>query len=82
MQETIMLLYTKYMYVTRFMKKGLTHVIKPRPIMLKFLPIMFLSNAHKNAYYVQYYAHNHIANNMPQFICNLIFFMTRLAYCS
>ena len=57
MQETIMLLYTKYMCVTRFTKKGLIHVML-RPIMLKFLPIMLLSNAHKIAYYVQYYAYN------------------------
>ena len=76
MQETIMFLYTRI-----YVKKGLIHVM-PWPIMLKFLPIMLLSNAHKIAYYVQYYAHNYIANNMPQFICNLIFFMTRLAYCS
>ena len=32
-------------------------VTKPRPIMLKFLPIMLLSNAQKIAYYAQYYAH-------------------------
>ena len=27
--------------------------------MLKFLPIMFLSNAQKVAHYAQYYAHNY-----------------------
>ena len=30
---------------------------RPRPIMLKILPIMFLSSAQKLAYYAQYYAH-------------------------
>jgi len=32
---------------------------RPRPIMLKFLPIMLLSSAQKVTYYAQYYAHNY-----------------------
>ena len=31
---------------------------RPRPIMLKSLPIMLLSSAQKIAHYAQYYAHN------------------------
>ena len=33
--------------------------IKPRPIMLKILPIMLLSSAQKVTHYAQYYAHNY-----------------------
>ena len=33
--------------------------IKPQPIMLKFLPIMLLSNAQKVSFYAQYYAHDY-----------------------
>ena len=32
---------------------------KPQPIMLKYLPIMLLSNAQKIAYYAQYYVHDY-----------------------
>jgi len=32
---------------------------RPRPIMLKFLPIMLLSSAQKVTHYAQYYAHNY-----------------------
>ena len=32
---------------------------KPRPIILKFLPIMLLSSAQNVAYCAQYYAHNY-----------------------
>ena len=30
---------------------------RPRPIMLKILPIMLLSNAQNSTHYAQYYAH-------------------------
>ena len=33
--------------------------IKPRPIILNFLPIMLLSKAQKYDYYAQYYAHDY-----------------------
>ena len=33
---------------------------KPRPIILKFLPIMLLSSAQNVAYYAQYYVHEKI----------------------
>ena len=36
-----------------------SHVAKPQPIMLNFLPIMLLSSAKKFAYYAQYYAHDY-----------------------
>ena len=49
-------------------------ITKPQPIVLDFLPIMLLSNAQKFPYYAQYYA------IMPQFVYDLLFLMTRLAW--
>ena len=41
--------------------------IKPRPIVLKFLPIMLLSNTQK----IAYYAHDY-CNYMPHFVYDFI----------
>jgi len=43
---------------------------RPQPIMLKFLPIMFLSSAQKVTHYAQYYAHNYFiyATVQPQIL--------------
>jgi len=43
---------------------------RPRPIMLKFLPIMLLSSAQKVTHYAQYCAHNYFnyATAQPQIL--------------
>jgi len=52
---------------------------RPRPIMLKFLPIMLLSSAQKVTHYVQYYAHNYFNYAIVQ-LQILLFLMNTLVY--
>ena len=44
--------------------------VKSQPTMLKFLPIMLLSNTQKVAYYAQYYAHNYCSYATVHIIFN------------
>ena len=42
---------------TLYVAIKIVYIVRPRPIMLKFLPIMLLSVAQKFTHYAQYYAY-------------------------
>jgi len=52
-------------------------MIRPRPTMLKFLPIMLLSSVQKVTHYAQYYVHNYFNYATVQ-LQILLFLMSKL----